>query len=234
RLGSIVVGNTYRNPAVLLKQAVTVDHVSGGRVVLGLGAGWQENEHIAYGLDYPGTKGRLDRLDEACQVVQLLKRNERATFAGQHYRLVDAPLSPKPVGPLPLMVGGGGEKRTLRTTAQWADEWNVWSDPPLFTRKHAILRQHCDAIGRDAGEIVTSTNALLFLSTDEHWLAQFRDRDMGRPVIVGTPAEVAEIVAAYAAAGVDELILPDFTMPDPIRKREMFDLFITEVAPAFR
>jgi alkanesulfonate monooxygenase SsuD/methylene tetrahydromethanopterin reductase-like flavin-dependent oxidoreductase (luciferase family) len=131
-------------------------------------------------------------------------------------------------------VGGGGEKRTLRTAARWADEWNVWSDPVLFARKHAILRQHCNDAGRDVTEIRTSTNALLFLSTDAGWLAQFRDRDMGRPVIVGTPAEVVDIVAAYGAAGVDELIVPDFTMPDPARKRETFDLFITEVATAFR
>jgi len=234
RLGSIVAGNTYRHPAVLTKQAVTVDHIAGGRVVLGLGAGWQENEHTAYGIPFFDTKGRLDRLAEACEVVQRLKRDDRAELHGQHYELVDAPLSPKPLGPLPLMVGGGGERRTLRIAAEWADEWNVWGDPVSFAHKRSVLARHCDDVGRALDTIGTSTNALLFLSTDERWLAQFRERDIGRPTIIGTPAEVVDVVAAYRDAGVDELIIPDFTMPDPARKRDTLDLFIEQVAPAHR
>ena len=235
RIGSIVTGNTYRHPAVLAKQAATVDHISGGRVVLGLGAGWQENEHRAYGIEYSTVKGRLDRLDEACAVITSLLRNERTSFAGEHYTLVDAPLAPKPVQTrLPLLIGGGGEKRTLKIAARWADEWNVWGDPELLAQKGAVLDAHCSDIGRDPAEIQRSACALLVLSEDASWLDRQRERDFGRPTIVGTPAEAVEIVAAYAEAGVHELLLPDFTMPDPGRKRATYDLFINEVAPHVR
>jgi F420-dependent oxidoreductase-like protein len=235
RLGSIVSGNTYRNPAVLAKQAVTVDHISRGRAVLGLGAGWQENEHVAYGIDFPGVTGRLDRLDEACAVITGLLRRDRTTFTGEHYRLVDAPLSPKPVqAHLPLLIGGGGERRTLRIAARWADEWNVWSTPDVFRHKRAVLARHCDDLGRDAGQIRTSTQALLFLSEDEGWLDTLRGRDFGRPAIVGTPDEAVEIVSAYRDAGVDELIVPDFTLQEPARKRDTLDLFMERVAAQVR
>jgi F420-dependent oxidoreductase-like protein len=235
RLGSMVTGNTYRHPAVLAKQVATVDQISGGRVVLGLGAGWQENEHVAYGIEYDTVKGRLDRFDEACAVITSLLREERTTFDGEHYALRDAPLSPKPVrGHLPLLVGGGGERRTLRIAARWADEWNVWGTPELLRHKSDVLARHCEALGRDPATISHSANALLFLSTDEDWLEGHRGRDHGRAAIVGTPAEVVEICAAYAAVGVDELVVPDFTLGDPARKRATMDLFLGEVAPHLR
>ena len=231
RIGSIVTGNTYRHPAVLAKQAATVDHISGGRCVLGIGAGWQENEHLAYGIDYPSVKGRLDRLDEACEVITSLLRTERTTFAGEHYRLQDAPLAPKPVNPrLPLLVGGGGERRTLRIAARYADEWNIWGTPELLAQKGAVLDRHCETIGRDPAEITRSAIALLHLSDDPDYLARMRSRDHGRATIIGTPAEVVDIVQQYAAAGVHELIVPDFTMPDPTRKREVMEQFVSEVA----
>src|SRR5262245_7189154 len=119
RLGTLVCGNTYRHPAVLAKMAATLDHMSGGRFVLGLGAGWQENEHVAYGIPFYTLQERLARLDEACRVVKALFGEKRATFKGQYYQLEDAVLEPKPVQqPLPLLVGGGGEKVTLRIAAQ--------------------------------------------------------------------------------------------------------------------
>ena len=180
-------------------------------------------------------KGRLDRLDEACAVVTSLLRNDRTTFTGEHYALVDAPLEPKPIqSRLPLLIGGGGEKRTLKIAARWADEWNVWGDPALLAHKGSVLAQHCEQIGRDPAEIAHSACAMLILSDDVAWLDRQRTRDFGRPAIVGTPAEVVDIVAAYTAAGVDELLLPDFTMPDPGRKRATYDLFINEVAPHVR
>jgi alkanesulfonate monooxygenase SsuD/methylene tetrahydromethanopterin reductase-like flavin-dependent oxidoreductase (luciferase family) len=220
---------------VLAKQVATVDHISGGRVILGLGAAWQESEHVAYGIEYPSAGGRLDRLDEACAVITSLLRNDRSSFEGRHYRLVDAPFAPKPVqAHLPLMIGGGGERRTLRIAARWADEWNIWGTPELCAQKATVLEAHCADLGRDPGEIVRSANSLLVLASDETWLAGRRNRDYGRPVVMGTPAEAIEIVARYQEAGVGELILPDFTMPDPSRKRDMLDLFINEVAPAFR
>ena len=234
RLGSLVVGNTYRHPAVLAKQAASVDHLSGGRLVLGLGAGWQENEHVAYGIEYSTVQGRLDRLEEACAVITSLLRQDRSTSAGTHYQLQDAPLAPKPVGSLPLLIGGGGEQRTLRIAAQYADEWNTWGTPELLAHKGTVLERHCADLGRDPATIRHSANALLFLSEDESWLAPRRDRDVGRPTIVGTPTEVVDIVGAYAEAGVDELIIPDFNLGPPSRRRDTMELFMTEVASVSR
>jgi F420-dependent oxidoreductase-like protein len=235
RLGPLVTGNTYRSPAVLAKMAATVDHISSGRVVLGLGAGWQENEHRAYGIDFATVGRRLDRLEESCEIITALYAADHTTFEGHEYTVVDAPLSPKPVqDPLPLLIGGGGEQRTLRIAARFAHEWNVWGTPEHLAHKGEVLARRCDEVGRDPDEIRHSTQALLYLSDDESWLAERRHRDIGRPTIVGTPAEVVEIVAAYRDAGVDELIVPDFNLNDLSRRKDVLDRFITEVAPAFR
>jgi F420-dependent oxidoreductase-like protein len=235
RLGSLVCGNTYRHPAVLANIACAVDHVSNGRVVLGLGAGWQRNEHRAYGIDLFDTRTRLDRFEEACAIVRSLLDNERTTFEGRHYRLTDAPCQPAPVqAHLPLLVGGGGEKRTLRIAAQYADEWNVWGTPEHVHQKSEVLIRHCEDVGRDPSAILRSTQALLFLSDDEAWLARKREQNTGRPTIIGTPDEVVETVATYRGVGVDELILPDWTMGPPARAKDTYDLFIERVAPAVR
>jgi F420-dependent oxidoreductase-like protein len=235
RLGTLVSGNTYRHPALLANIAAAVDNISGGRLLLGLGAGWQENEHRAYGIDFFTTKERLERLEEACQVVRGLLDEEQTTFAGTYYRLSGAPNEPKPVqDKLPLLIGGGGEKVTMRIAATYADEWNCWGTPEVHDHKRAVLERHCETIGRDPAEIARSAQALLFLSTDEGWLADKRGTDMGRAAIVGTPKEVQEVVAAYADAGVDELIVPDFTLGRGSRRTDTFDLFINEVAPSFR
>jgi len=235
RLGSLVCGNTYRHPAVLANIAAGVDHVSNGRVVLGLGAGWQVNEHRAYGIELYDTRTRLDRFEEACAIVRSMLDNERTTFEGKHYTIVDAPNQPRPVqARLPLLVGGGGEKRTLRIAAQFADEWNVWGTAELVAQKSEVLVRHCDDVGRDPSTIARSTQAMMFLSEDESWLAGKRIQDTGRPVIVGTPNEVIDIVAGYRDAGVDELIVPDWNMGPPARTKDTFDLFMERVVPAFR
>ena len=235
RLGSLVCGNTYRHPAVLANIAAGVDHVSNGRVVLGLGAGWQVNEHRAYGIELYDTRTRLDRFEEACAIVRSMLDNERTTFEGKHYTIVDAPNQPRPVqARLPLLVGGGGERRTLRIAAQFADEWNVWGTAELVAQKSEVLVRHCDDVGRDPSTIARSTQAMMFLSEDESWLAGKRIQDTGRPVIVGTPNEVIDIVAGYRDAGVDELIVPDWNMGPPARTKDTFDLFMERVVPAFR
>lgn len=236
RLGSLVCGNTYRHPAVLANQAATVDRVSGGRLVLGLGAGWQQNEHDAYGIPLPAPRERLDMLEEACEVVTGLLREQRTTFRGTHYSLTDAPCEPKPTqARLPLLIGGGGEKRTLRIAARFADAWNVWGTPETLAHKGAVLDGHCEAVGRDPGEIERSTQALLFMSDDESFLQRIRDAELPRPTLVGTPGEVAETLSHYAAAGVDELIVPDFTLPavGPARW-ELMDRFLAEAAAPLR
>lgn len=235
RIGSIVAGNTYRHPAVLAKQAATIDHIAGGRMVLGIGAGWQENEHVAYGIEFSTVKGRLDRLEEACAIITSLMANDRTNHDGRHYRITDAPLDPKPVqAHMPLLVGGGGEKRTMRIAARYADEWNIWGTPDLLAQKGAVLAKHCAEIDRDPATIAHSANALLYLSEDEKWIADRKARDVGRPTIVGTPAEVVDIMGAYREAGVDEVLIPDFNLGDPARKRATLDLFINEVVPHVR
>jgi len=148
---------------------------------------------------------------------------------------MDAPCDPKPVqSRLPLLIGGGGEKRTMRIAARHADEWNAWGSPEDFSRRTGLLEGHCAAVGRDPSTIVRSTQALVYLSTDEAWLAPRRREDPGRSRLLGTPAELVEQVAAYEAVGVDELIVPDWMMGSARRSIDTLDLFWNEVAAPFR
>ncbi len=235
RIGPLVAGNTYRSPALTAKIATTIDHISGGRVVLGIGAGWQENEHEKYGFEFSTLKGRLDRLDEAVEIITSLLANERTEYQGTHYALTDAPLDPKPVqSKLPLLIGGGGRKRTLRTAAKFADEWNYWGMPSDIEELCGVLDAHCEDVERDPSDIQRSACALMFISEDEERLSRFRDQDFGRATIVGTPAEVIDVVGQYSQVGLDELIVPDFTFGPMERKKESMDLFIEQVAPEFR
>ncbi|HVV36437.1 MAG TPA: TIGR03560 family F420-dependent LLM class oxidoreductase [Acidimicrobiales bacterium] len=231
RLAPLVTSVTYRHASVLANIAAAVDNMSNGRLLLGLGAGWQENEHVAYGLELGTIKQRLDRFEEAVQVIRGLTREHRTTFKGEYYDVRDAPNQPAPVqAALPILIGGGGEKRTLRIAAQYADEWNAWTDPETLRHKVGVLHQHCDAVGRDPSQIQVSTQAMLFLSDDEEWLKDKR----AMSCLVGNAKEVAEVVAAYAEAGCDELIIPDFTMGSMPRRKDTCDLFINDVAAQFR
>ena len=235
RLAPLVTSVTYRHPAVLANIASAVDQISHGRLTLGVGAGWQENEHAVYGIPLGTVRERMDRFEEAVQILRSLLDQPRTTFSGQYFQLQDAPNQPAPVqSKLPLLVGGAGERRTLRIAAKYADEWNSWTTPELLAHKVSVLRDHCEQVGRDPGEIHVSTQALLYLSTDQEWLAAKRQAEPGPPVIVGTPAEVADIVARYREAGADELIIPDFTLGSKARKKDTCDLFMVEVASAFR
>jgi alkanesulfonate monooxygenase SsuD/methylene tetrahydromethanopterin reductase-like flavin-dependent oxidoreductase (luciferase family) len=134
---------------------------------------------------------------------------------------------------MPLLIGGGGEKRTLRIAARYADEWNVWSDPELFAQKVSVLEAHCADVGRDPSTIHKSTQALLFLSDDEAFLDDMRGRDISAKTMIGNPEQLTEIVAAYRDAGVDEVIVPDFTLGTGQRRVETLDRFMTEVAVHF-
>jgi len=231
RLGTLVTGNTYRHPAVLAKMAATLDHITGGRMVLGLGSGWQENEHAQYGIPFYTVPERLKRLDEACQVLRLLFSEQKSSFSGAYYQLQDASLEPKPVQtPLPLLIGGGGEQVTLKITAKHADEWNVWGTVETLRHKMAILDRHCASVGRNPAEIKRTAVALLFMSEDAAFLDKMRAADMQQAAIIGTPEEVKAIVADYEAAGVDELIVPDFTLGPRDQKIATLDRFINDVA----
>jgi F420-dependent oxidoreductase-like protein len=229
RLGSLVAGNTYRHPAVLAKMVATLDHLSGGRAVIGLGAGWQENEHRAYGIELPPVSERLGRLEEACAVVRYLLDDDRTTFDGRYYTLVDAPLEPKPLQDrLPLLIGGGGEKVTLRIAARWADEWNTWGMPDLLAAKGAVLAHHCEAIGRDPADIRHSAQVVVDLEgTGEPF-----DRPM--PKTAGSVAQLQAVMGDYVEAGVHEFILPDWNLGKGSARRDVMDRFITEVAAPFR
>lgn len=225
RIGALVSGNTYRHPAVVANMARTIDHISGGRFVLGIGAGWQENEHQKYGIPFYTLRERLDRLEEACQVIRALFEQERATFTGRYYRLDDAPLNPKPLQrPLPLLVGGGGERRTMRIAARFADEWNTWGTPEVLAHKISVLEQHCRDVGRDPRSIRRSAQALILITEDAERAA--RARSSGRPVIAGSEDDVRDALEAYARAGVDEFIVPDFNFPPDLeQKRAILDRF---------
>jgi F420-dependent oxidoreductase-like protein len=199
RLGTLVLGCSYRHPAVVANMAAAMDHATGGRFVLGLGAGGQRNEHAAYGLALPSIGKRLDAFEEACAVISSLLTQPRTNFDGAFYQLTDAPCEPKPVQtPLPLLIGGGGERRTLRIAAQFADEWHVWGTPDEFRRKSVILDRHCEDIGRDPSHIQRATGALVLLSGG---CSAAHD--------VRTPAGVLDLLGAYRAAGVDEFIVRD-------------------------
>ena len=234
KLGHMVSGNTYRHPALTAKMAAQIDIISGGRFILGLGAAWQENEHHAYGIHFGTLKERMDRFEEACQVVTELFRYQKTNFTGEHYQLVDAPLEPKPIQtPMPLMIGGGGEKRTLLIAAKYANEWNVWGTPEVLIHKQSVLDAHCSAVHRDPAEIQRSACMLLMMTDNEEILGPARASR--RPVLGGSNDEIKRTVQAYLDAGVDELIIPDFTLgSNAFQRTEQMDRFITEIAPEFR
>ncbi len=234
RLGPLVCGNTYRNPGVLLKQAVSADHVSGGRMVLGLGSGWLESEHVAYGIEYGTFTGRFEKLEEALQIIRAMRDDSMTSFDGVHYTFTDAPLSPMPVGELPILLGGGGEKKTLRMVAQYADEWNVWADNEIMAHKISVLDQHCADLDRDPAEVQRSAVALLFLCDTEEQAQQLRDQAIPRPSLIGTASQLQEQLATFAEMGVDELIIPDFNLGEPAQKDDVADRFLADVAAPFR
>jgi F420-dependent oxidoreductase-like protein len=244
RVGTIVVGNTYRHPAIVAKMAANVDIVSGGRLIVGLGAAWQENEHAAYGVPFGTVGERLARLDEACQVVKLLWTQDKTTFTGRYYQLDDAPCSPKPVQrPHPeLMIGGGGERVTLRLVARHADHWNVWGGPDTHAHKGKILDEHCAALGRDAKKLRRSANMPLLISDDRDEVARLAaavTRRMGFPptltddlVLAGSVSAVRDKLARLRDAGVEMLFVPSMFFPkDP---RPLLDRFMADVVPEFR
>ena len=188
RVGCAVTGNTYRHPAVLAKAAVTVDHLSGGRLEFGIGAGWAENEHTMLGLPFGTAGDRADRLEEACQVIRSLWTQERASFAGQHYQLTGAVAEPKPVQQPhpPIWIGGAGRRRTLRIAAQHASVWNApGGSPEEVADLSGVLDRHCAEIGRDPSEIRRSVQVRM----------------------PAAPDELLALAAAYAAVGVTDLLL---------------------------
>ncbi len=244
KVGTIVLGNTYRHPAILAKMAAQVDIISGGRLLLGLGAAWQQNEHKAYGIPFYTVGERLQRLDEACAVLRSLWTDHRTNFNGRHYQISDAPLDPKPVQrPHPeLMIGGAGERVTLRIVAKHADHWNVWGGPNVLSRKSAILEEHCSKVGRDNKTIKRSVNMALLITNKKpeiDALANAITTRMGSHAadsrdtcLAGTPDQIREKLLELKAAGANTIFIPTMFRPLDEQRRDM-DQFITDIAPAF-
>ena len=244
RVGTIVSGNTYRHPAVLAKMAANVDIISGGRLICGIGAGWQENEHEAYGLPFYTVGERLQRLDEACQVLNMLWTQERSNFKGKYYRLDDAPLMPKPVQkPRPeLMIGGGGERVTLKIVARWADHWNVWGGPDILAKKGKILDGYCAAVGRDPKAILRSAVMVPVLSEDRAQIDKIQQIFMQRmsrdeasaedTMLAGSVAQIQDKLGRLREAGVGLLFIPTMFLPKDYRP--LLDTLIQKVAPTLR
>jgi F420-dependent oxidoreductase-like protein len=231
-LGALVTGVTYRNPALVAKSVTTVDIISGGRAVLGIGAAWHDLEHDALGFDFPAAGERLDRLEEAVQICRAMFTEESATFDGRYYQLRDARNVPRPIRPggPPIMIGGGGERRTLRLVAQYADRCNVSGDLDTVRHKLDVLRRHCSAVERDPATVTTTRLGSLFLAATAAEADQTREALAGlagpefvAASTVGTEDEVVEQVAALLDAGIDE---PIFNLPfaDPAAVRRAGEL----------
>jgi alkanesulfonate monooxygenase SsuD/methylene tetrahydromethanopterin reductase-like flavin-dependent oxidoreductase (luciferase family) len=208
RCGSLVYSIGYRHPAVLANAIATIDQLSDGRADLGLGAGWSQLEYDVYGIPFPPARVRLDQLEEATACVRGLLRDESTTFAGEHFRMTGAQCDPHPVqAALPIWIGGGGERRTLRIAARFADGWNVpFISPEDFARKREVLHRHCDDVGRDPAEIRSAANVGLAWR-EEDFEPQFGAMRMAvRPgVITGSDDEAAERVGRYIEAGADQV-----------------------------
>jgi F420-dependent oxidoreductase-like protein len=227
RLGTLVTGVTYRNPAFLAKVVTALDIVSAGRAILGIGAAWNEDEHRGYGYDFPPVGERLSRLEEALQICRAMFREEAPTFEGRYYRIQDALNFPRPVQPNgpPILIGGGGEQRTLKLVALYADICNIFGDPAMVKHKMDVLARHCEAVGRDPNTIVkTRLGSLIIRNTDAE-AQQALENLLDRPgvdkerirtmFIAGGPDRVATEAQKLLDAGLDGLIFNMPYMEDP-------------------
>ncbi len=219
-LGTLVTGVTYRNPALLAKEVTTLDIISSGRAVLGIGAAWYDVEHEGLGVDFPPVPERMDRLEEAVQICRLMFTEERPTFEGRYYRIKEARNIPRPVqaGGPPIMIGGSGPKRTLKAVARYADICNVFGGPDTLRKNVEILHNHCADVGRDPSEIKVTRLGSLFLARSADEAEQFRQGVAGamgeewarEAATFGDADSVGEQLRALVDAGAQELI---FNLP---------------------
>lgn len=251
RFGPLVAPMTFRHPALLARMAAAIDRLSGGRFVLGVGAGWNVPEHRAFGIPFPPLRERMDMLAEGVQVIRALERPGQASFTGRRYRLENAEMHPRPVqAPLPLLIGGAGEQRTLRLVARYADEWNLPAATPERVReKTAVLERHCERERRDPATIARSVMAAFVIGEDDGAIArrlgalrdilpplgQAPDAELlqglrARGWLVGRPGEVVEQLGALAAAGVQRVMLQHHNQED----FASLELIARDVLPAVR
>jgi F420-dependent oxidoreductase-like protein len=231
RLGTMVTGVTYRNPAHLAKAVTTLDIVSSGRAILGIGAAWNEEEHAGYGFVFPPIAERMERLEEALQICRAMFTEEAPSFAGRHYAVKEALNRPRPVRPegIPILVGGSGERKTLQLVAKYADACNLFGDVATIRHKLDVLSRHCEMVGRDPAEITkTRLGGLVVANTAAeaerkgHQMAEARGMDPARYreyAVAGDPDSVCEQVAAYLDAGLDGMVfnMHDAQDLDPVR-----------------
>jgi F420-dependent oxidoreductase-like protein len=218
-LGTLVTGVTYRNPAMLAKIVTTLDVISGGRAWLGIGAAWHDLEHEALGFEFPPVAERMDRLEEALQICRAMFRSEKPTFEGAHYRTKEALNLPPPIRPggPRILIGGGGERRTLRLVARYGDACNFFGDAATVRHKIEVLHRHCDEVGRDPSQIRVTRLGSLFLTesaaqTEElrSSLAAMVPADNLATMVIGEAGEVAAQLAGLIEAGVQTFI---FNLP---------------------
>lgn len=242
QVGVLVTGNTYRHPAVLAKMGATLDHTSGGRLIMGVGGAWFEMEHAAYGIPFYDTAERIRRLNEACEIIKLLWSEKQTSFEGRYYQIRDAYCEPKPLQTPrpPLMIGGSGEKMTLRVVARHADIWNTFGPPAVFRHKISVLGEHCEAVGRNIDEIEISWAGLAKVTdskSEKEALVNFMARAFGAEpeqvepgLLVGSIEEIRDRIASLVEVGVTHFI-PILNAPfdhDSIRR------IAEEVIPEFR
>ena len=234
-VGPMVLGQSYRNPALLALMGATLQNLSGGRFVMGIGAGWKEDEYRAYGYDYPEPRIRVQQLEETLIILkQLWEEPGQQSYAGRHYQISEAWCEPKPERRIPIMVGGGGYT-TMKHAAKYADIWN-YPDAPLerFLERQAILHRHCQAIGREPASLRCSWFGRVAIGRTE---AEAVARGVSRVekwtvqnAFVGTPAQIAEKMAAFVEHGCDYFMIDIIGAPDP----EVLGMFSEEVIPALQ
>ena len=236
RLGVMVLCNSYRNPALLAKSLCTIDQVSGGRLEVGMGAGWMEEEYRAYGYEFPPIGIRLKQFEESLQILKSMFTEKRTNFDGRYYRLVDAINNPKPVQTPhpPITIGGGGEKVMLRLVAEYADRWNLPAGYRSLDDKLAAFERHREAAGCAPGAIEISEQLLVCLGRSEEeveqkWKIATRLKPFVYTGIKGTPAQIVDELKARVAKGITmfTILFSDFAPP------ETLELFANEVMPAF-
>lgn len=234
--GSIVLCQSYRNPALLAKMAATLQILSGGRFILGIGAGWMEEEYRAYGYEFPRAPVRIAQLAEAVQIIRKMWTETPASFDGVYYRIKDAYCEPRPNPLPPVMIGGEGEKLALRIVAEHADWWNLTGvTPETYAGKLNVLRTHCEAIGRDCDEIVktwTTWDDGIAIGETEQEARRIAEASPfgGTNRVIGTPEQVADHLQRFTDLGVRHFMLRFADFPNPAGA----ELFAESIIPQFR
>ncbi len=232
RIGSIVLGQSYRNPALLAKMGATLQHLSGGRFIMGIGAGWKEDEYRAYGWPYPRAGIRIEQLHDTLEIMTRMWREPGPiSWQGRHYRITNAICEPRPDPVPPVIVGGGGRK-TMRLAAQYADGWNLPdSSSETLRERLAILRQHCEELGRDPDRIEVSLLGRLSVAATERAARERNSRSWEREgAFIGTPAQVIEQMQTFIDLGVSRFILEILDFSDA----EVIGILKEDILPALR